>query len=201
MLTIMRLHYRDTMRMIFERNESLYSKAESETFVFGRITLDNLVAEYLEGRRPLLTGVSSVIARKVGAVIAEAREEGLAIREISKLIRDKVPAFSRVRAALISRTETHNSASWANDRYHTALAGELDIDMMKRWVSVSDVRSRPEHSSASGQTVGISEKFTLRHPSLGTVQMEYPGDPAGGVYNVVNCRCVVVYGDQEDFEE
>jgi len=28
--------------------------------------------------------------------------------------------------------------------------------------------------------------------------MKYPGDPRGGAKNVVNCRCVVVYVDEED---
>ena len=28
--------------------------------------------------------------------------------------------------------------------------------------------------------------------------MQYPGDSRGGAKNVVNCRCVVLYVDEED---
>ena len=203
LLSMMRLHYRDTIKMVFDRNETTYSKTEKDSLLFGRVDspVENLVNEYLEGRRPLLTGVSAVISRRIGSVISEARDEGLSLPEISRRIRNTIPAFTAVRAALISRTETHNAASWANDRYHTDLAGELDIEMMKQWVSVAAGRTRAEHRAANGQRVGVNEKFTLSHPQLGTVEMKHPGDPDGPVYHVVNCRCVVMYGDQEDFED
>ena len=41
----------------------------------------------------------------------------------------------------------------------------------------------------------MDEDFTI-----GGAKMEYAGDPKGGAKNVVNCRCVIVYVDEEDLE-
>ena len=77
LLSMMRLHYRDTIKMVFDRNETTYSKTEKDSLLFGRVDspVENLVNEYLEGRRPLLTGVSAVISRRIGSGISEARDE------------------------------------------------------------------------------------------------------------------------------
>ena len=101
--------------------------------------------------------------------------------------------IGRSRAALIARTETHNAASYANHAYHSQVRNDLGLTMVKRWVSTGDTRTRPTHASANGQTVPMDEKFLV-----GGVEMEYAGDPAGGASNNVNCRCVIVYADEDD---
>ena len=52
LLSMMRLHYRDTIKMVFDRNETTYSKTEKDSLLFGRVDspVENLVNEYLEGR-------------------------------------------------------------------------------------------------------------------------------------------------------
>ena len=102
-------------------------------------------------------------------------------------------AFSRVRAMRIARTETHSASSFASDRYNDRVSKELGISMKKRWVSVGDARTRTTHANANGQVRSMDEDFQING-----ALMKHPGDPRGGAKNVVNCRCVVVYVDDED---
>ena len=36
--------------------------------------------------------------------------------------------------------------------------------------------------------------------SINGTLMQYPGDPKGGPRNVINCRCVLVYVDEQDLD-
>ena len=42
----------------------------------------------------------------------------------------------------------------------------------------------------------MDEKFLV-----GGTEMAYAGDPAGGAANTVNCRCVIIYVDEDDIVE
>ena len=57
----------------------------------------------------------------------------------------------------------------------------------KRWVAHHDELVRPSHLAADGQTVPLSSHFTVDGDSL-----LYPGDPAGSIAEIANCRCVLV---------
>ena len=35
-------------------------------------------------------------------------------------------------------------------------------------------------------------------PIVGGTEMDFAGDSAGGAKNVVNCRCVIIYADEQD---
>jgi len=65
--------------------------------------------------------------------------------------------------------------------------------MLKRWVSTNDERTRSSHAIANGQTVDMSENFIV-----GGSEMGFAGDSKGGAKNVINCRCVIVYADEQD---
>ena len=65
--------------------------------------------------------------------------------------------------------------------------------MLKKWVATNDARTRTAHAQANGQTVDMSEDFTV-----GGVPMGFAGDSKGGAKNVINCRCVIVYADERD---
>ena len=72
----------------------------------------------------------------------------------------------------MARTETHSAASYANHQVNAS----LNIpNQMKRWVSVSDARSRATHVAANGTEVPLDEDFIV-----GGVAMSYTGDPKGG---------------------
>jgi len=195
-LPIMFMHYKKVFRSVFDSNESHYDKIKKadEAIIFGRnIDIEELIEIYNKGRLLYLSGITMSIAKKVERIITDGREEGLSVSKIAENISSKVLPISRSRAALIARTETHNAASFANHQYHDILKKDLDLNMMKRWVSTSDDRTRSAHVEANGQVRAMNEDF-----DIGGSQMSHAGDPRGGAKNNVNCRCVIIYADAED---
>ena len=67
------------------------------------------------------------------------------------------------------------------------------VAMKKRWISVADGRTRSFHADANGQTVDMDEDFIV-----GGMPMAHAGDSRGGARNVINCRCVIAYADEND---
>ena len=115
------------------------------------------------------------------------------IVKYNKEVKQTVRNFTTFRAARIARTETHSAASFASQEYNKKISTQLGENLYKRWVSVSDARTRDSHARANGQVRQIDDDFQING-----ALMKYPGDPRGGAKNVVNCRCVVVYVDEED---
>ena len=190
-------HYRRTFIAIFKSNEDKYKeirKADAEAFVFGRsVDIERVVSEYFATRQLLLAGISVRMANRISKVIEQGRADNLTLPQIAKLVSDKFLPISRSRAALISRTETHNAASFANHSYHGILQKETGSKMLKKWVATNDARTRSTHAAANGQVVDMDEDFTV-----GGMPMSFAGDSRGGAANVINCRCVIVYADERD---
>lgn len=141
-----------------------------------------------------VTGITETTRVMIQSVILSADEEGLGVAGTAKLIREFADGnISRARAATIARTETHGAASWAQHEQHK----ENDFPMIKRWVSVSDARTREHHSAMNGKEVKMDEDFEVVY--RGTVYpMAYTHDPRGGAANNINCRCVTLYFADDD---
>lgn len=196
LLPLMSQHYRKTFRTVFASANEIHDRGtkEEEVFVMGQnVDFERLVASYYAGRTLALTGVSRRIANKVDRIIRDGRAENLTLAQISKNIADQVTPIARGRAATIARTETHNSASFAHHSYYVAAQTNLGMSVVKQWVSTGDARTRSAHSVANGQQRPMEEDFIV-----GGTPMGYAGDPRGGARNVINCRCVIVYADEQD---
>jgi uncharacterized protein with gpF-like domain len=92
---------------------------------------------------------------------------------------------------LIARTETGiASAKGAHLEAQSLNADirEMGIELRKRWVSVLDSRSRPEHAVMNGKILPLDEPW-----EVAGAQMLHPKDISGGASNVCNCRCDEVY--------
>jgi len=157
---------------------------------------EGLVFQYYakEGASKVV-GVTQTTKNKIRRAIEVADKEALGVGPTAKLIKEYTGgAMGRARATTIARTETHAAASYATD----AATRELNLpSQKKRWVSVSDARTRSGHAAANGQEVGIDEPFLV--PFNGqTVEMKYPHDGSGGAGNNINCRCLAVYFTDED---
>lgn len=191
-------HYRKTFIAIYERNSMVYQNLQKkqDMFDWSNVDFQRLVSGYIATNTIRLEGISIALTNKIRNIIEKATQEGLGIEKIADKLQKSAPSLSRVRARTISRTETHNAASWANHKYHIDVADSVDLKLDKEWVAVSDGRTRPEHAAANGQTVDAKGKFELSHPKIGTVFMETAGDPAGTAYHVINCRCVVIYKEK-----
>mgnify|MGYP001258331925 CR=1 FL=1 len=190
-------HYRRTFQVIYKSNEDKYfGNQKQDAFVFGRSTdFESVVENYFNSRQLILTGITTRMANRISKLIEQGRADNLTLPEIAKLVSSKFLPISRSRASLIARTETHNAASFANHSYHQKVEADLGVKMLKKWVATSDGRTRPAHASANGQIVDMNEDFIV-----GGVPMGYAGDSKGGVANVINCRCVIIYADERDME-
>ncbi len=66
-----------------------------------------------------------------------------------------------------------------------------------KWVSIIDSRTRPsgrsfpraDHIAMDGSEVVMGTPFSM---PITNVPMMYPGDPAGSVFDIINCRCTIV---------
>lgn len=154
-------------------------------------SFQNEYDNYFKSRAPLYANIALSAALRIDTFLSD--NQNLSLREQAKLLTTNMFAFSRVRAMRIARTETHSASSFASDRYNDRVSKELGISMKKRWVSVGDARTRTTHANANGQVRSMDEDFQING-----ALMKHPGDPRGGAKNVVNCRCVVVYVDDED---
>lgn len=182
--SILQSHYRQVINAFGERQLRNLQKQDTQ---FEQIYEDYVRSVGAERVVGIKRATRSIIQRVINA----NKDEGVAV--IAREIRQKGQPFdslNRYRSATIARTETHNAASFANDR----VARSLNIpDMQKRWTATNDPRTRATHVQASGQTVPMDEDFTVGGRAMG-----YAGDPRGGASNVINCRCVIVYVSPED---
>lgn len=133
-----------------------------------------------------IRGITQTTATNLRESLRIGITQGEAIEDLRLRIQDVFKGTIRgtaPRARLIARTETTKFMN----------AGTLSswqrsgIVALKIWLSARDERVRPTHVRANSDFSGgipITEKFIV-----GGMMMEHPGDPAGGVTQVVNCRC------------
>ena len=179
-------HYTAVIKTFSDR---VYDNRKYQTFT-------DLVFAFVEKEGAnKIRGITATTGRQILQAITAGEKDGEGVDDIAKRIVEKTSgSIGRARAATIARTETHAAASYAT---HTATK-ELNLPAQKkRWVSVSDGRTRDHHKSANGQEVGIDEKFVIRYRGS-EILMEYPHDGSGGAANNVNCRCLAVYFTDED---
>lgn len=87
------------------------------------------------------------------------------------------------RAVRITRTEGHRIQNTAtmNAAYD---AKERGADLLKQWDATLDGKTRESHVAVDGEIRELDESFSNG--------LDYPGDPAGGAAEVVNCRCAML---------
>jgi SPP1 gp7 family putative phage head morphogenesis protein len=149
-------------------------------------TMARLALQYVgsEAIRRRITSIAETTRAQIVNAVSRGYDAGLGVQAIAKLVRDQIPAFSRQRAALIARTETHGAANFGAQE----AAKETGLQLRKEWVAASDERTRESHVEADGQIVGMDEPFII-----GGVALMYPGDPDGPPEETINCRCAVAH--------
>lgn len=58
----------------------------------------------------------------------------------------------------------------------------------KTWLTILDGRERAAHGNANLQSVNITSNFLV-----GGENLRFPGDPAGSLPNIINCRCSMIF--------
>jgi len=141
-----------------------------------------------------IIGIQAVTRKHIAKIVTIGLTENLGVAQLANQIRNEgTSRFTKLRSATIARTETHNAASYANQQ----VAQSMNLpNQRKRWVTTQDDRSRDSHRAMNGKTVNIDEDFIVSGKP-----MSYPSDPRGGASNVINCRCVLIYvNDQDEIE-
>lgn len=128
----------------------------------------------LNGNQQLHTIVSRALTQGI--------VQGRSVPNMAKLIK-KAMNSSAYNAQRIVRTETTramNQGQLASMEH--AIARGLPI--RKQWMATTDNRTRESHADMNGEVVDIDRPFSNG--------LMYPGDPAGGPEETINCRCTMV---------
>jgi hypothetical protein len=122
----------------------------------------------------------------------EGIENGLSTGEIMKKLRYDLTngyysTFTKARALRIAKTEVMTASNQGS-----LLAANLSgTQKEKKWITAYPGIAKTERHNILGmnnQTVPLDQPF-----DVGGVLMMYPGDPAGGAENVINCNCSLSY--------
>jgi hypothetical protein len=158
--------------LILERKESF-----AQTML--RLALQYVGSEMI---RRHITSISDTTRAQIVNQVTRGYNDGLGVSAIARMIRDRTPAISTQRGALIARTETHGAANYGAN----AAAAETGLTLQKEWVSAADERTRESHRLADGQIAGMDDAF-----DVGGASLMYPGDPSGPADEIIACRCSI----------
>lgn len=159
--------------------------------------LRNLYTGSEVGKR--VASVTKTIKNKIKQSLTESSQEFVSIsKTISKLKRDVGGLFSRSRAELIARTEVTYVNNLAAEQSAKETAQAVGVDLVKVWIRTLDDRTRDSHWNAPKNPIKADQKFKIGPKKK---LMDKPGDPAGGLEEIINCRCVVSYAPADDIED
>lgn len=148
-----------------------------------------------------ITNILETTRQQIMDAVQKGLSDGKPLDAIIKSLREKVPQFSRYRAHVIARTETHSASMYAG----TEVAKRSRFPLNKIWKSVlTDSRTRDfgesdgdvdayNHRIMNDVSVALSEPFMVPTKQGNFEPLMFPGDPNGSAGNVINCRCNVAY--------
>ena len=131
-------------------------------------------------------GLYNGIQKNAQKAIRLAAQEGWGAERTAREIMKLQGQMDKYKAMRIARTEVMRAS---NEGAMEGVA-EFDIQLKKVWLSTSDGREREWHIGID--PVDMNDKFEVNG-----IKMDYPGDPAGGAENVINCRCAVAFEPKE----
>lgn len=126
--------------------------------------------------------------------LAQGVADGASIPALADAIRNLFVQTYANRAETVARTEVISSYNGVS--YEVGQQYGSDIVAGFEWLATVDERTRPDHVGAHGQVIRRGETF-----DVGGRQMRYPGDPAGGAHQTVNCRCTILSLTPDDMAD
>jgi hypothetical protein len=149
---------------------------------------DPLVQQFIAEKEFILPGQINKLTHADLRVILQ---DGFLNNETAETIADKINLFfdnqDSVRAMRIARTEVTAASNFGITESYR----QTGIVLKRTWISARDEAVRISHLHAEDES--INNPVDLDQPFLvGGKRMMYPGDPAGGPEEVMNCRCTVV---------
>jgi HK97 family phage portal protein len=134
-----------------------------------------------------LTGhVTDTTYEQIRGLVLLGREQGLTVREVADQINQVVfDGNAPARARMIAQTETIGALN--EGAYLGASEGGM---RSKSWLSQRDERVRETHTHAEGEGwIPLTRAFGNG--------LQYPGDQNGHAEEVINCRCTLLFSDEE----
>lgn len=151
--------------------------------------LPSLMRAALQSQLDLVTGqaywdeIQRGTLLQVTDTLTRGIDEGLSVPNLRKLLQTEHANMSKWRATAIARTETTGALAAGHQTSYDTLAADGE-KIRKTWLSIIDADTRPDHEAADGQTVDVSETF-----SVGSESCMHPGDVSLSAKQRVNCRC------------
>ena len=144
--------------------------------------------QYLAQAQNRLVGIGNELWFNARTAIADGLAAGEDMPTIAARVRDAA-GVTEPRARTIARTESHGARNTVNAASvrRAANAFAQPTAFARRWQAAEDHRTRPTHHVADGQTVPLSEPFTV-----GGASLDFPGDPTGPPGEIINCRCTTI---------
>jgi len=124
-----------------------------------------------------VTSIAKTNLDEVRAVILKGAEDNLTNRQIASQLRSFYEDRSTSKAMRVARTEIASAAGFG--QHESAKQGGLKTHT---WISSRDDRVRDEHLGIDGEEKPLDKPYSNG--------LMYPGDPAGGADEIINCRCV-----------
>ena len=150
-----------------------------QTKMVRAVQLDSKISKGLYSR---LGEDVALLKKKITAQVSRSISTGTSYADCAK----QLAGYTRIgynNAIRIARTEGHRiQTTAAMDTMEGAK--ERGADVVKQWDSTLDGRTRESHVAMDGQIREVDEKFSNG--------LMYPGDPAGGAGEVINCRCALL---------
>lgn len=146
-----------------------------------------LVLQAIEERANLLAGnVTDTTYNQIQEQIAAGRAEGLGVRKVAERINETVFGdLADSRSISIARTETVGALN--TGEYMSAVTS--GVIQSKEWLTQGDDRVRDSHAEIDRDTIPIDAMFDNG--------LEYPGQQGGDASEVIQCRCTLLYHDEE----
>ena len=162
-----------------------------ETKAAGHSNFSAEQGAYLKARAAKqIADISETLREEISQLILEMVQQGKPNNAIAKELVKLSPEISKKRAAVIARTETHQSALAAID---ASLKYKKIVVRTKTWWSAQDQRVRASHREAHGRSSTTTNRLT------GGAKLMRPGDQSlgAGPEEVVACRCAVLFSTAE----
>lgn len=123
-----------------------------------------------------------LLKKKIISHVSRGISTGMSFKQVAQ----QLAAYTNIgfnNAVRIARTEGHRIQiqSTMDTCYK---AKEKGADVVKQWDSTLDKRTRKSHQKVDGEIRELDEPFNNG--------LMFPGDPAGGAAEVVNCRCALL---------
>lgn len=133
-----------------------------------------------------VTQITQTTRDQIRRVLVQSNADNVPVRTAANRLQTVLGGKgAQRRALLIARTETTRAASTG----HEAGAQSTSLKLNKIWIATTDARTRDSHRRMIGSKPVPKDGYFL----INGLHMKYPGDPAGGASQCVNCRCTVAY--------